>query len=67
MGFATCSTRTMGTPACVFSRIAPTARRETSPPNASPALLALRGVDVGDPRIWQQSLDELQRLCELAW
>jgi oligoendopeptidase F len=30
-------------------------------------LLALCGVDVDDPRIWRRSLDELERLCELAW
>ena len=30
-------------------------------------LLAMCGLDVGDPDVWQQSLAELDRLCELAW
>ena len=30
-------------------------------------LLARCGLDVGDAGVWQQSLAELDRLCELAW
>ncbi len=34
----------------------------------SPAtLLALCGLDMADPAVWQRGLAELERLCELAW
>ena len=40
---------------------------EATGTGAPAELLSICGLDIDDPDVWQQSLEELERLCAAAW
>ena len=61
------ASRSSGAPIRSDSRVDYVAMLEATGSGTPAQLLAGCGLDVGNPDVWEQSLSELERLCELAW
>ena len=61
------ASRSSGAPTRSDSRVDYVAMLEATGTGTPAELLAGCGLDVGNPDVWEQSLSELERLCELAW